>query len=499
MTSDHRDHAGGYARPSISFDGAFDSPANVCLVVLDSVRAANCSLYGARRETTPFLAELAGESTVYHQARAPSNWSLPSHVSLFTGLETHVHEVTVHDRLEPGHTVFEELAGEYGYATGLFTENGFVAQHEVGLNGAFETVRSTPEEYADEYRTSAINPGPNGFYYADRFLEWIDDRGDGPWAACVNLMDAHRPFEPVDRYDRWGDDRARALQADLDVRWEWDFHTGEEPMWALRGLESLYDGAIRQVDAVVERLVRGLRRRGVLDETLLVVCADHGDGFGEPGRLPDEPTAVSHIVPMSEALLHVPLLVRHPGTDRRRRDVVRPASLTQFPQIARRVADGRHVPPDAFVPVGPVVASKQPVTADLRDRYEEVSDPERFFAPSRAVYTPASGPATTPESLSGIVRKTYHWGSDTCELLVMDAQSVSRPRGHAAPETAASGTPSADGGVTPDDRGSPVSDRRRERIEAAFDWFAEVDVATPREDRSLSAATKEQLASLGYY
>ena len=93
-----------------------DSSPNVLLVVLDSVRAANCSLYGAARETTPYLSRLADESTVYAQARAPSNWSLPSHVSLFTGLDAHVHQVTVHDRLRAGHTVFETLSAD-GYAT----------------------------------------------------------------------------------------------------------------------------------------------------------------------------------------------------------------------------------------------------------------------------------------------------------------------------------------------------------------------------------------------
>ncbi|RLM53572.1 sulfatase [Halobellus sp. Atlit-31R] len=456
-------------------EAASDAP-NVCLVVLDSVRAANCSLYGARRDTTPYLSELATESTVYHQARAPSNWSLPSHVSLFTGLETHVHGVTVHDRLEPGHTVFERLATEHGYDTGLFTENGFVGAHEVGLRTAFETVRSVPSEFGDEYATTEVNPGPDGFYYADRFLEWVDGHGDGDqWAACVNLMDAHRPFEPAEPYDEWGDDDARELQADLGVRWEWAFHGGDTPMWALRGLESLYDGGIRQADAIVERLVEGLRARGVLDDTLLVVCADHGDGFGEPGVLDEEPTAVSHIVPMHESLLHVPLVVRYPEQRDReqhaeRRDVFRPAALTRFPSVALDAASGRELPTDAFVPDGPVVASKQPVTGDLRERYVEAcAEPEPFFAPSRAVYRAADDGTDTTS-----VQKTYHWGKQVGELQVYDAQSVSP-------------------------RSTTTLDEAATHLDAAFDRFDSADVRQPREDQSVSVETKERLAALGYY
>ncbi|MFC6974015.1 sulfatase-like hydrolase/transferase [Halomicroarcula sp. GCM10025709] len=217
-----------------------ETAPNVLLVVLDSVRAHNCSLYGHRRPTTPFLESLAAESTVYTQARAPSNWSLPSHVSLFTGLEAHEHRVTVHDRLLPGNTVFETLAAE-GYDTGLFTENGFVASHKVGLKDAFQTVETVPDSCPGGYDTTALNPGPDGFYYADSFDSWVTDR-DGPWAACVNFMDAHRPFEPRAAFDRWGDDEARALQRDLPTRWEWAFHGGDRPYWQLNGLEALYDG-----------------------------------------------------------------------------------------------------------------------------------------------------------------------------------------------------------------------------------------------------------------
>lgn len=62
-------------------------------VLLDSARAQNMSLYGYERETTPYLETLAERATVYEQARAPARWTLPSHVSLFTGLETAQHGV----------------------------------------------------------------------------------------------------------------------------------------------------------------------------------------------------------------------------------------------------------------------------------------------------------------------------------------------------------------------------------------------------------------------
>ncbi|SHH23190.1 sulfatase [Halobaculum gomorrense] len=444
---------------------------NVLLVVLDSVRAANCSLYGHRRETTPALESLAAEATVYDQARAPSNWSLPSHVSLFTGLETHVHGVTIHHRLDPGHTIFEHLAAE-GYETGLFTENGFLASHDAGVNSAFETVETVPDDPAADYVTGDVNDGPNGFYYADEFLDWSEGR-DGDWAACVNLMDAHRPFEPAPGHDRWGDEDARSLQSTLDLRWEPQFHGGEFPYWQLSGLESLYDGAIRQTDAVLRYVVDGLRDRDALEDTLLVVCGDHGDGFGEEGYLPTEPPAVSHIVPMHETLLHVPLVVRYPASvdpDGRSRGVRvgDPAALTRFPDVVGAARDGRRA---SFVPDVPVVASKLPITADLRERFERAcGDAGRLFADSRAVYHPAVGDP-------GSVRKTYHWG-EAAGALQIHAAGVAEPVTRAA------------NGVD--------ALRARERVDEAFARFDGANVRSPLPEE-VTAETKSQLEALGYY
>jgi len=442
-----------------------DSSPNVLLVVLDSVRAANCSLYGAARETTPYLSRLADESTVYAQARAPSNWSLPSHVSLFTGLDAHVHQVTVHDRLRAGHTVFEALSAD-GYATGLFSENGFLTGRDAGLAAPFETVVGVPDDYDDRYDTTVLDPGPDGFYYADRVLTWSAEV-DGSWAACLNLMDAHRPFEPREAYDHWGDDRARTLQSDLPIRWEWAFYGGDRPYWQLGALESLYDGGIRQADAVLEHVLESLRSRGALDETLVVVCGDHGDGFGQPGRVPGEPPAVSHILPMHEELLHVPLVVRPPGGATGER-VDELAALTRFPAVVH--AHTRDDPPSRGFTVDRALALKQPVTADLRERFERRCDPvEPYLEPSRAVYENA------PDA-PGAVRKRSYWGDRGVTTLV-HAPGVVEHRDPIEPETV--------------DRAfrDTANDRDPDRD----------PVREPLAGRQPDADVEAQLAALGYY
>lgn len=431
---------------------------NVLLVVLDSVRAANCSLYGSRRATTPALESLADNATVYRSARAPSNWSLPSHVSMFTGLETEAHRVTIHDRLEPGHTVWDDLSA-MGYDTGLFTENGFVADHPVGLSEPFDTVVSVPDEPRTAYATGRHTDRPDGFYYADALCDWTDGRSE--WAACLNLMDAHRPYDPAPEHDRWSTHAAHEVQSELPIRWEFELSDSASPADSLDHLESLYDGGIRQADAVLGSLLERLRQRGVFEETLLVVCGDHGEGFGEPGRLPGQPPAVAHIVPMSESLLHVPLVAKFPG-QRTGRTVERPAALTAFPDVVRAANRGS----DATFARSAVVASKQPVTGDLRARYEAaVDDATPFLRPSRAVYEPAE---------TG-VHKTYSWGEAVGHVTV--------PRAGAVSATTTAGSPRA---------------RDRDRLDAAFSRIDDAGVRrTPRD--SVDAAAREQLEALGYF
>jgi arylsulfatase/arylsulfatase A len=383
-------------------------PANVLLVVADSLRARNVSALGYRRETTPFLESFSREATVYTQARSPSNWTVPSHVSLFTGYEVAEHGLDHTTELDPGHTVFEELA-ERGYETGLFSDNPFLTEHESALDGPFGHVRGTPESFDAEYETNgSLGDWPNGFWYAERTLEWVEER-KGPWAACVNLMDTHRPYEPLAEYDAWSDDRIRAIQEAMGFKWHWAFLSGELSLGFARLLESVYDGAVRQVDAIFERLMAGLDDQGALDDTLVVFCGDHGEGFGEPTAHPAEPPAVSHRIGTHDVMYHVPLVVRAPG-QRRGRVVHDLAGLTPFPEVVRSYATGEGVVDGPGFSRPELVASQAPIGPMMREEAERVcGDAEPFARHARLVYRDRPGDEA---------RKWGAWGEDAYRSLV---------------------------------------------------------------------------------
>jgi len=488
------------------------SSPNILLVIMDSVRAANTSLHGHEHETTPFLEAFAEQATVYEQARSPGTWSLPSHTSIFTGYHVVEHGVTrAKHKLEPGHTIFEELAAEHNYTTGVFSENTWITDMPVGLNEAFKSVegaRNLPfpdavdpsnfvlsegQGHYVEYlkhclaRDDTLKSLANGVFtklawdypqllpdrfqsstparvYGDLFLDWEAEQS-GPWAACVNFMDGHLPYLPDEEHDEWGGTKLRNLQAEMDDQ-VWEFNGGQRPWWQRKALEGLYDGTIRQMDAELERVLSLLEERGELDDTLVVVTSDHGEGFGEASRIRGDrdspkPNArlAAHGAGIHEVLTHVPLLVKFPGQNREER-VFEAASLTQFPSVAESVVEGtdNH---DAFVPDGPVVASSHGLEEPMEERAQRYSgDFHRFNGDARAVY---GGEATG-------VTKWLSWREKRATVRVNEAKSSYK---------------SSD-----DDEG---------QVDEVFDGFADLGV---RDDSGglddVDDATQQRLEDLGY-
>ena len=432
---------------------------NVLLIVLDSVRARNTSIHGHVNETTPFLERFVSEgATQYKQARAPGSRSITSHASIFTGLHVNEHRVTSADtRLKEGTTVFERLRDKHGYDTGVFSENVWITEVDIGLKRGFDTVvgpQDIPYPDALNPRTFVAEEGrgefvdylkdcleddqtlkgvANGVFtkissdypyllpgfvdasspgnlFADKFLNWVEGRDR--WAACVNLMDAHLPYNPKDDFNRWGDDLLREIEEEAADKWE--LNCTDTGWWRQEARESLYDGTILQADSYVERIVEKLDDRGVLEDTLVVVTSDHGEGFGETGEV--RPIRVAeHNVSTHEVVLHVPLVVKYPGqTETEVIDSI--STLARFPNVVEEAVQGG-ASPGAFVPDRPVVASTYGLAKDeqLQSRaltFCEEEELDVFDGTSRVVY----------EDEGDIVRKYVKWRDQEATLEVRNAQ-----------------------------------------------------------------------------
>jgi arylsulfatase A-like enzyme len=354
---------------------------NILLIVLDSVRASNTSLHNYSKKTTPTLEKLAQQSTVYEQARAPSIWSLPSHVSIFTGESPHVHGVNTGEQtLESGHTIWEYLSSEFGYSTGLFTSNIYLTEASVGLSKPFDTVagRSEVVPYPDaltpmkadsssgiRYVENCIShdnpiqsfingvsvkgqntltkysildnilPQDNCGPHSKNFQKWAEDQ-TGPWAACINFMDAHLPYKPDDDFDEWGGKELKRIQKSIGSLW--DYVNEDQPWWKCEALSNLYDGAILQMDSEIQNIIEYLKNRGEYDNTHIVITGDHGEGFGESCYVRPDVRYTAHGYGINDKLLHVPLLSKRPGQQQAK---CQPnlASLTSFFDVISSVVN----------------------------------------------------------------------------------------------------------------------------------------------------------------
>lgn len=480
---------------------------NVLLIILDSVRAGNTSLHNHEHKTTPFLETFAEEATLYEQARSPGTWSLPSHTSMFTGLHVEEHRITrAKHSLEPDHTIFETLQNEYGYETGVFSENTWITDMDVGLKSAFGTIegaRNLPYPNAVDpsnfvlsegqgqylnylrhclnseaplkslangvvtklawdyprYLPDTLNASTPAEVYADLFLDW-EHNCDGPWAACLNFMDGHLPYEPDADSDGWGGKKLQSLQDEMKDQ-VWEFNGGQRPWWQRKALEGLYDGTIRQMDRQIARVMQALDKRDTLDDTLVVVTSDHGEGFGEPSRVRPEARVAAHGAGIHEALLHVPLVVRAPG-QREGRQISEAASLTQFPTAVRSLLEDAwgH---DAFVPDEPVIASSHGLEEPMEERAQKYcNDLWRFNGDARAVYH---------DEGDGFVRKDVTWRDEAVSILVCDAKAASKTEDTDA----------------------------RDRVEFAFENIDDLGVSDDSEGLGdVDESTQKRLEDLGY-
>ncbi|MCA1727419.1 MAG: sulfatase, partial [Actinobacteria bacterium] len=316
---------------------------DIVLVVWDTVRAHDVSLYEQPTGTTPVLERLAEWSTVYERAQSPSPWTLPSHASLFTGLLPSRHGANeTHYRLEDGPETLAEVLGRAGYATIAVSANDMVAPAS-GLTRGFERVLIAGRAFADggppanvpKLARTALEAlerryrGSIRFRYdygaarvnrlVDRALSRLDD--DRPVFLFLNLLDAHLRYWPPEpfrgRHLPRGVDDARAEGTDQSPK---RFYLGESGLGPddFEILRGLYRGEITYLDARLGELVRILERRGRWDGSLLAVTSDHGENIGDHGLM-------DHQACVYQTLLWVPLLVRHPG----RMDGTRSDALVQ--------------------------------------------------------------------------------------------------------------------------------------------------------------------------
>ncbi len=345
----------GFSVPRVLPDPArrsADRKPNVLLVSLDTARADRLGCYGNPRPVTPRLDALAREGARFARAEAASNWTLPSHYSLFSGYTPAAHGVlpdlgAFHGYLHPDQrlrvrgsgreTMLAEVLREHGFRTVAVTENAWVSPR-FGFSQGFDVYR---------YDGRHSLPGTA----AASLAELARHGGRGPWFLFVHTYAPHQPYHAPREF------RLRFAAAD-HVGFAWPealvpigeyyrFHTRIFPAAPsdARAFRDLYDGQLAWADTLVGSLLDELDRQGLREQTLVVVTADHGEELFERGLL-------DHGDTLFEEVTRVPLIVSWPGrvpagkvVEETVSGIDVPATVLDLVGVADRLGDGRSLVP----------------------------------------------------------------------------------------------------------------------------------------------------------
>jgi len=283
---------------------------NVLLIVLDTARADHLSCYGYSRKTSPYIDTLGAEGIVYEFAYAPACWTLPSHASLFTGLEpleAGATSETLH--LPESNKTIAEMLSKAGYDTAAFVCNTWVSKERgfgQGFHEYYEMWRST------QTQGKVVHVSDVEAVTTEKVVTWLKEHTvkKDPFFLFINLNCVHLPYQPPEPHlsaflsSDYADAESERISSIMSM---WKHLAGElqltERDYSI--MRDLYDGEIAFADQCVKQITETLRSIKMLDNTIVIVTSDHGENLGEHDR-------IDHALSMYETTLHVPLIIRYP-------------------------------------------------------------------------------------------------------------------------------------------------------------------------------------------
>ncbi|HEX2833992.1 MAG TPA: sulfatase-like hydrolase/transferase [Thermoanaerobaculia bacterium] len=261
--------------------------APIVLISIDTLRSDHLPAYGYKGVETPHLDALADDGVVFEQAWSHCPMTLPSHVSMLTGLLPTEHGV----RNNAGftwdtkvHESLPQILARNGYETGAAVSS-YVLRGETGMRGAFAFYDDVSAPSADAAFAEYQRGGDVTSAVAEH---WLDSVRAKPFFLFLHLYEPHVPYAPPEPF------RSRYASA--------------------------YDGEIAAADAIVGKFIDSLKKRGVYDNAIIVITSDHGEGLGDHGEQ-------QHSILLYREAIQVPLIVKLPHSMRKGERIANPVGL----------------------------------------------------------------------------------------------------------------------------------------------------------------------------
>ena len=300
-TSDER--ASGFVASSLQRIEA--GPAHrppVIFISIDTLSARHLPFYGYARDTAPHMSELARDAVLFEDCRTNAPWTLPSYLAAFTGLYANAHKLAHKDGAEVRPNLWEmyylaenrwtiaEVLHAAGYETAAITSHGWLAPR-YGFGQGFDQFDNSAYRSWKGDRSGGVR------LVVEKALSFLDGKSaDDPFFLFVHALDAHGPYvtlpefrgrfaeEPL--YDPNHDAPVGGSPLTLGIIPDYqligtpyaDFRSPARVPTA--GFADAYDEGILAIDDALGKLIAELRERGLYEQSLIVLSADHGESMG---------------------------------------------------------------------------------------------------------------------------------------------------------------------------------------------------------------------------
>ncbi len=273
---------------------------NIVLITFDTVRADFLGCYGNPWVQTPAIDALAQSGVIFEKAYSASCYTNPAHLSIFTSVHPYVHGIIDNmERLNRSLPSLPFILRELGYETQAVMSVWHLDNIMTGLKQGFDIYDKPSEKIKirpDSMTTSAA-------------IELMEQPRERPFFLWLHYFNPHTPYEADGNYHKMyykGDPKSPEHHSmDQAV-----FPFGNAPQWAagftdLEYFKKEYGAEITSTDQQIGRLMESMRQMQIINNTIVILTADHGENFGERGIYFDHWT-------MHNQDIHVPLIASCP-------------------------------------------------------------------------------------------------------------------------------------------------------------------------------------------
>lgn len=276
------------------------SDKNVIIILLDCARPDHFSNYGYFRDTTPNIKNFAKNATTFTNAFSESLTTRTSIATLFTGFPLEVtYMLPVVSKLPDELTTLAQYFKAKGFKTTGYTG--------VGNIGSVFNFHRGFDEYFELYKEDTFTKRSQE--YIPYVFPWLQANKKKKFFLYVHLKEPHAIYIPLPRFQgKFSNNYPEKIGLTEYSKNPQNLTDGQ-----VEYIRACYDECLASADSVVGKFLKRIEELDLLEKSIILIMADHGEFLGEKGR---EGRIFSHGGCFGDYGIHIPLIIRLPENNK---------------------------------------------------------------------------------------------------------------------------------------------------------------------------------------